>query len=287
MRTEYDSLGQYEVPKDALYGIHSIRAYNNFRISDVSLSDYPELVRAVAMVKKAAAGANRKLNVLSAEKSDAIQKACDELLDGHHHKHFIVDMVQGGAGTSTNMNANEVIANLALKTLGHGYGDYQHLHPNDDVNKSQSTNDVYPTALRLSILLKMDGLTEEHQRLCDAFEAKACEFDAIAKVGRTQLQDAVPMTLGQEFRSFANTIEEDIERLKEVSRLLLEVNLGGTAIGTGVNTPANYTEVAVSELQKVSGFPVRPARNLVEASSDLGAFVAFSGILKRVAVKLS
>jgi len=287
MRTEYDSLGQYDVPDDALYGIHSIRAYHNFRISDVPLSEYPELVHALAMVKKAAAGANRKLNVLSPEKATAIRNACDELLAGHHHEHFIVDMVQGGAGTSTNMNANEVIANLALKSLGFEYGDYQNIHPNDDVNRSQSTNDVYPTALRLAILQKMDGLTEEHQRLCDAFEAKAREFDGIAKVGRTQLQDAVPMTLGQEFRSFANTIEEDIERLKEVSKLLLEVNLGGTAIGTGVNTPANYTDVAVSELQKVSGFPLRSARNLVEASSDLGAFVAFSGILKRVAVKLS
>lgn len=287
MRTEYDSLGQYDVPKDALYGIHSIRAYNNFRISGVPVSDYPELVRALAMVKKAAAGANCKLGVLPKEKATAIQNACDELLNGQHHKDFIVDMVQGGAGTSTNMNANAVIANLALQKMGHEKGDYQHLHPNDDVNKSQSTNDVYPTALRLAILLQMDGLTAEHQRLCDAFEAKACEFDGIGKVGRTQLQDAVAMTLGQEFRSFANTIEEDLERLQEVSRLLLEVNLGGTAIGTGVNTPANYTDVAVAELQQVSGFPVRAARNLVEASSDLGAFVAFSGILKRVAVKLS
>lgn len=287
MRNETDSLGHYSVPKEALYGVHSLRAYNNFRISDVPLSDYPELVQALAMVKKAAAGANRKLGVLPADKASAIKSACDELLEGQHHEHFIVDMVQGGAGTSTNMNANEVIANLALQKLGFERGDYQHLHPNDDVNKSQSTNDVYPTALRLAILLRVRGLTEEHQRLCDAFEAKACEFDGISKVGRTQLQDAVPMTLGQEFRSFANTIEEDIERLRDVSQLLLEVNLGGTAIGTGVNTPANYTDVAVSELQKVSGFPVRAARNLVEASSDLGAFVAFSGILKRVAVKLS
>lgn len=287
MRIETDSLGDYSVPDEALYGIHSLRAYNNFRISDVPLADYPELITALGMVKKAAAGANRKLGVLPCEKATAIQQACDEIIEGQHHKNFIVDMIQGGAGTSTNMNANEVIANLALRKLGHELGDYQNLHPNDDVNKSQSTNDVYPTALRLAILLKMKGLAQEHQRLCQAFEAKACAFDGINKVGRTQLQDAVPMTLGQEFRSFANTIEEDIERLNDVSKLLLEVNLGGTAIGTGVNTPANYTEVAVSELQQISGFPVRAARNLVEASSDLGAFVAFSGILKRVAVKLS
>jgi aspartate ammonia-lyase len=287
MRTETDSLGDYDVPDDALYGIHTIRAYNNFRISDVPISDFPELISALAMVKKATARANNKLGVLNAEKTKAIETACDALLAGQHHKHFIVDMLQGGAGTSTNMNANEVIANLGLQSMGRDVGDYAHLHPNDDVNKSQSTNDVYPTALRLSVLLRMDSLSFEHRRLSDAFEAKAREFDGIPKLGRTQLQDAVPMTLGQEFRSYANTIEEDIDRLRDVSKLLLEVNLGGTAIGTGVNTPANYTDVAVSQLAQVSGFPVIAARNLIEASSDLGAFVAFSGILKRVAVKLS
>lgn len=287
MRTETDSLGSLEVPKNALYGIHSQRAFNNFSISGVPVSEFPELVCALAMVKKAAACANWKLGVLPEEKAQAILWACDELLSGKFHDAFIVDMIQGGAGTSTNMNANEVIANLALQKLGFEAGDYGHLHPNDDVNKSQSTNDVYPTALRLAILLRMDEFISEHQRLCDAFETKAAEFDGLAKVGRTQLQDAVPMTLGQEFRSFSNTVEEDIERLREVSKLLLEVNLGGTAIGTGVNTPANYVDVAVAQLQKVSGFPVRPARNLVEASSDLGAFVTYSGILKRVAVKLS
>ncbi|WP_420414348.1 aspartate ammonia-lyase [Roseibium sp.] len=287
MRTEIDSLGSLDVPQGALYGIHSQRAFNNFSISGVPVSEFPELVRALAMVKKAAASANWKLGVLPEEKAQAILWACDELLGGKHHEAFIVDMIQGGAGTSTNMNTNEVIANLALQKLGFTAGAYDHLHPNDDVNKSQSTNDVYPTALRLAILLKMEDFISEHQRLCDAFEAKAAEFDGLPKVGRTQLQDAVPMTLGQEFRSFSNTIEEDIERLRDVSKLLLEVNLGGTAIGTGVNTPANYIDVAVSQLQKVSGFPVRPARNLVEASSDLGAFVTYSGILKRVAVKLS
>ncbi len=287
MRTEHDSLGPHEVPADALYGIHSVRARENFTISGVLLSDFPELISALAMVKKAAANANRMLGVLPAAKATVISRACDAVIAGDHHDAFIVDMVQGGAGTSTNMNANEVIANLALKALGHALGDYRHLHPNDDVNKSQSTNDVYPTALRLAVLQNMGTLTAEHRRLRDAFEAKAAEFDGIPKVGRTQLQDAVPMTLGQEFRSFANTIDEDIDRLQDVSKLLLEVNLGGTAIGTGVNTPANYTDVAVAQLTRISGFPLRPARNLVEASSDLGAFVAFSGILKRVAVKLS
>ena len=287
MRTETDSLGQMEVPATALYGIHTMRASQNFRISKMPISDFPELVRALAMVKKSAALTNHKLGVLAPEKTEAIATACDTLLDGKHHDAFIVDMIQGGAGTSTNMNANEVIANLALDHLGHAPGQYVHLHPNDDVNKSQSTNDVYPTALRLSILMNMDAFSAQHQRLADAFEAKACEFDGITKVGRTQLQDAVPMTLGQEFRSYSNTIEEDIARLRDVSKLLLEVNLGGTAIGTGVNTPNNYAEAAVSQLAQVSGFPVIKAANLVEASSDLGAFVAFSGILKRIAVKLS
>ncbi|WP_386074374.1 aspartate ammonia-lyase [Tropicimonas aquimaris] len=280
-------MGVYEVPEGALYGVHTARARDNFRISGLSLHQFPEMVQALAMVKKASARANRMLGVLSLEKAAVIEAVCDELLAGKHHDHFIVDMIQGGAGTSTNMNANEVIANLGLLELGFSKGECQHLHPNDDVNKSQSTNDVYPTALRLAILLNMQAFTQEHQRLCDAFEANALEFDGIAKLGRTQLQDAVPMTLGQEFRSFSNTIEEDIERLRDTSRLLWEVNLGGTAIGTGVNTPANYAEVAVGELRRISGFPLRSARNLVEASSDLGAFVAFSGILKRVAVKLS
>ncbi|NDW00145.1 aspartate ammonia-lyase [Salipiger sp. PrR002] len=287
MRTEFDSLGHYEVPDDALYGIHTMRAYDNFRISDVPVSEFPELVRSLAMVKKAAAAANHRLGVLSAEKTHAIDVACDALLAGEHHEHFIVDMMQGGAGTSTNMNANEVIANLGLRHMGHPPGSYAQLHPNDDVNKSQSTNDAYPTALRLAVLQRLEGLSVEHQRLCDAFAAKAEEFDAIPKLGRTQLQDAVPMTLGQEFRSFANTIEEDIERLRDVSDLLMEVNLGGTAIGTGVNAPLGYAAVAVEELRRVSGLPLRQARDLVEASSDLGGFVAFSGILKRVAVKLS
>lgn len=287
MRKEHDSLGDREVPDDALYGIHSLRAQENFRISGVLLSDFPELVRALAMVKKAAASANRRLGVLPLAKAEAIAVACDTLIADQHHDAFIVDMMQGGAGTSTNMNANEVIANLGLRSMGHALGDYRHLHPNDDVNKSQSTNDVYPTALRLAVLQNMPALTAEHQRLRDAFEAKAAEFDGVAKVGRTQLQDAVPMTLGQEFRSFANTIDEDIDRLQDVAKLLTEVNLGGTAIGTSVNTPPNYTEVAVAQLAQISGWPLKPARNLVEASSDLGAFVAFSGILKRVAVKLS
>lgn len=287
MRIERDSLGELEVPAAAKYGIHSLRAQENFFISGVPMSEFPELVVALAQVKKAAAAANRNLGVLDADKAAAIADACDEIIGGAHHEAFIVDMIQGGAGTSSNMNANELIANIALEKMGHALGDYQHLHPNDDVNKSQSTNDVYPTALRLSILANIESLTMEQQKLSDAFEAKAVEFDHIHKVGRTQLQDAVPMTLGQEFRSFANTIEEDIDRIREIALLLREVNLGGTAIGTSINTPPDYPRVAVEELSGIVGIALIPARNLIEASSDLGAFVMFSGVLKRVAVKLS
>ncbi len=287
VRLEHDALGELELPNSVLFGINTARAQENFRISNVPVSDFPELIIALAMVKKAAAYSNQMLGVLPSDKSNAISVACDELIAGRHHEHFVVDMIQGGAGTSTNMNANEVIANLALNRLGRGNGEYQYLHPNDDVNKSQSTNDVYPTALRLAILLNMESFSREHRRLAEAFEGKAIAFDAIAKVGRTQLQDAVPMTLGQEFRSFSNTIEEDVDRLEEAARLLREVNLGGTAIGTGVNVPDQYAEIAVAQLVQISGFELVAARNLVEASSDLGAFVAFSGILKRIAVKLS
>lgn len=286
-RLEHDLLGGRAVPADAYWGIHTLRAVENFPISGRPVGEIPELVRALAAIKQAAALANTDLDLLPLDSRDAIIAACEEIRAGALHDQFIVDQIQGGAGTSTNMNANEVIANLALEKLGHQHGEYVHLHPNDDVNKSQSTNDVYPTALRLAVLLNMEDFRREHQRLCDAFEAKASEFDGIGKVGRTQLQDAVPMTLGQEFRSFAHTIEEDIDRLQEASKLLLEINLGGTAIGTGVNTPVNYADVAVAQLQQVSGFAVKASRNLVEASSDLGGFVAFSGILKRIAVKLS
>lgn len=287
MRVERDSLGGLEVPADAKYGIHSLRARDNFFISGVPLSEFPELVVALAQVKKAAASANLKLDAIDPAKAKVISDTCDAIIGGAHHDAFIVDMIQGGAGTSSNMNANEVIANVALEQIGHAPGSYQHLHPNDDVNKSQSTNDVYPTALRLSILSNIGGFAAEQQRLVDAFEAKAVEFDHIHKVGRTQLQDAVPMTLGQEFRSFADTIGEDIERIGEIALLLREVNLGGTAIGTSVNTPPDYPKIAVEELSKIVGFDLKLARNLIEASSDLGAFVMFSGVLKRIAVKLS
>ena len=287
MRTEHDSLGEMQLPADALYGVHTQRALDNFPITGVGLNHFPELVRALAMVKKAAAMANRDLGELDPALAATIIEVSDEIIAGQHHDSFVVDMVQGGAGTSTNMNTNEVIANLGLAKMGYAYGDYAHLHPNDHVNRSQSTNDVYPTAIRLAVLATCVDLAAEQRRLRDAFALKAREFGHVMKVGRTQLQDAVPITLGSEFASFATTVNEDIDRLDQLSRLLMEVNLGGTAVGTGINSPDGYAALAVENLAAVSGYPLVGASDLIEASSDLGAFITFSGVLKRIAVKLS
>ena len=285
-RTERDSLGELDVPEGAVYGIHTLRALHNFPITGVGLGQFPELVSALAMVKKAAALANRELGELADNRAEAIIAVCDEIIAVQHHQHFAVDMIQGGAGTSTNMNANEVIANLGLRRMGHAFGDYRHLHPNDHVNRSQSTNDVYPTAIRLAVLKTCHALLAEQQRLSEAFASKAQEFASVVKVGRTQLQDAVPMTLGQEFAAFAATIAEDGDRLVQLSELLKEVNLGGTAIGTGLNAPPGYPRRAVQYLSAISGYALKEAPDRIGATSDLGAFVTFS-VLKRIAVKIS
>jgi aspartate ammonia-lyase len=282
-RLERDAIGEMAIPADADYGIHTARAVENFPITGILLRHYPELVESLAMVKKAAAMVNRDLGYLKPEIAAAIISACDLVIAGDGLQHFIVDMLQGGAGTSTNMNANEVIANIALKLLGRQRGDYAVVNPNDHVNLSQSTNDVYPTA----VLRACPELIESQRLLKDALMAKAAEFDDVIKVGRTQLMDAVPMRLGSEFRAFAVTIGEDIERLKEFAALLREVNLGGTAIGTGINTPEGYSELVIRNLAEVSGIPLVAAADLIEATSDLGAFVTFSSVLKRIAVKLS
>ena len=287
IRREQDSLGAIDLPRTCLWGVHTQRAIENFPISGMPLSLFPEFIRSLAWVKKAAARANLSLGVLPAEKARVIEEVCDEIAAGRWHDAFRVDMIQGGAGTSTNMNANEVIANLGLLKMGYRPGDYAHLHPNDDVNRSQSTNDVYPTAMRLAIVGQCDAFRAAQTRLAEAFQERAAAFASIRKIGRTQLQDAVPMTLGQEFAGFAVTIREDVEIIGRLSALLLEVNLGGTAIGTRVNTPAGYAEAAVAELAQVTGLPVKLAGDLIEASSDCGAYVTFSGVLKRIAVKLS
>jgi len=285
-RIEHDLLGELAVPADAWYGIQTQRALDNFSITGVPISHFPALVRALVQVKSAAAWANRELGVLPADKAEAIMAACEEIDAGYLHDQFVVDLIQGGAGTSTNMNANEVIANLALEKLGHARGEYQYLHPNDDVNRSQSTNDAYPTAVCLAIQFAAEPLEQAIRSLIGALKEKGQAFASIVKMGRTQMQDAVPMTLGQEFEGFAVNLAEDLDRLQEVARLLCEVNLGGTAIGTGINAPAGYQALAVARLAQISGKPLVSASNLVEASSDMGAFVMFSGILKRFAIKL-
>ncbi|MCP8686628.1 aspartate ammonia-lyase [Marinobacterium sedimentorum] len=286
-RREKDLLGEAWVPTEAYYGIQTQRARDNFDLSGIKLNLFAQLIKALALVKMSCAKANNQLGLLDDTKADAIMAAGKMLLDGKYHDQFVVDMIQGGAGTSTNMNANEVMANIGLECLGHARGEYAYLHPNNDVNMSQSTNDAYPTAVRLSILLKHSDLVKALASLRDAFAAKGEEFADIIKMGRTQLQDAVPMTLGQEFQSFASTLGEDIQRIDGLSELLKEVNLGGTAIGTGINTDPEYARLAVGYLSQLSGFEFKRATDLVEASSDMGAFVLFSGMLKRLAVKLS
>jgi aspartate ammonia-lyase len=286
-RLEHDLLGNYEVPIHAYWGVHTARAVENFPISGVPIGHYRSLIRALAIVKQAAAQANFELGELSSEINDAISKACHEVADGKFDGEFVVDTIQGGAGTSTNMNANEVIANRAIEILGGSKGDYDKVHPLNDVNKSQSTNDVYPTALKLALILEINELLKAMAHLQGAFQGKADEFKDVIKMGRTQLQDAVPMTLGQEFATFSRMTMEDIQRLQETLPLLREINLGGTAIGTGLNAPVGYAQKACLILSKLSGFDFMVAEDMVEATQDAGVFVMVSGVLKRIAVKLS
>lgn len=286
-RTETDSLGSIELPADVYYGVHTARAVANFPITGMLLRDYPELIQSLGMVKKAAAQTNIELGELDARVGQAILRACDRVIGGEFDSQFIVDMLQGGAGTSTNMNANEVIANVALRELQKPAGQYAFINPNDHVNLSQSTNDVYPSAARLTMVRACPALVTEQKALKAAFLEKAEAFHDIIKVGRTQLMDALPMRLGHEFRAFGVTIGEDVDRLTEIGNLLREINLGGTAIGTGLNTPDGYSETVIGRLSEISGEKLVTAGDLIEATSDMGAFVLFSGVLKRVAVKLS
>jgi aspartate ammonia-lyase len=287
VRREHDSLGQLDVPADAYYGIHTQRALANFPISGVPISAHPDLVRALAAVKEAAASANYLLGQLPEDRADAISTACRDIRAGALHEQFVVDVLQGGAGTSTNMNANEVIANRALEILGKNKGDYAFCSPLDDVNRSQSTNDAYPTAVRLALIAAVDKLRPALTTLTDAFRAKATEFADVVKVGRTQLQDAVLMTSGQEFGAFATALGAEQPRLVEARRLLCEVNLGGTAIGTSLNVDSRYPALVRERLVALTGLPVRTAPDLIEATSDTGALVHLSGVLKRLAITLS
>lgn len=286
-RKEHDLLGDMEIPEEYYFGIQTMRALDNFHISRVRLCMYPYFIKGLAMVKEAAAKANRDLGEIKPEVADAIIAACHEIEQGKLRDQFVVDMVQGGAGTSTNMNANEVIANRALEILGHARGEYQYCHPNNDVNHSQSTNDAYPTGVKIGLIFRTYEMIESLKLLIGAFHAKGIEFASVIKMGRTQLQDAVPMTLGQEFDAYAANLSEEIERLEQNAKLFLEVNMGATAIGTGINADPEYSQTCIKYLREITGWPVVAASNMIEATNDTGAFVIYSSAVKRLAIKLS
>jgi aspartate ammonia-lyase len=286
-RAEEDLLGVKDVPSDAYYGVHTVRAIENFTISAATINDLPEMIRGMVMVKKASALANQEMRTIASNIADAIVAGCDAILhDGRCMDQFPVDVYQGGAGTSVNMNTNEVVANLALEHMGLDKGRYDVISPNDHVNQCQSTNDAYPTGLHVAFLSVVEGLKAEVATLAAAFDTKAAEFDDVLKMGRTQLQDAVPMTLGQEFTAFGALMHHEIARLSRSSELLLEVNLGATAIGTGVNAPDGYSQCATAKLAAVTGLKFVTADNLIEATSDTGAYVSMHAAVKHLAVKL-
>jgi len=286
-RTEKDLLGDKAVPANAYYGIQTMRALENFQLSGVPINHYPGFVEAWAIVKLAAARANTAVGAMKPERLAAIEKASQAVMNGKYHDQFQVDWYQGGAGTSTNMNANEVLANVGLEMTGHKRGEYQYLEPHDDLNMSQSTNDSYPTAIKVAILLRNDKLIQELQQLADSFRAKADSYLKVVKMGRTEMQDAVPMTVGQELHAFAASLDSEIVGLKEAEKSLYAVNMGATAIGTGINVPKGYPEKCAAELAKLTGKPIKPAEDMLAATWDQQGFVAYSAALKSVAIKLS
>lgn len=287
-RVEKDLLGHKEIPAHCYYGVQTLRALENFNLSPNKLNQFPVFINALAMVKAACAEANFKLNKLEENKYNAIQYACEQIINYKYHDQFPIDMIQGGAGTSTNMNINEVLANIGLEHLEHLKGEYQYLHPNNDINMSQSTNDVYPTAIKVGLIFAIEQLNSPFQNLIQSFKNKSDEFSHILKMGRTQLQDAVPMTLGQEFGAFANTLQNDLNKLNDIMPSALSVvNLGGTAIGTGINTEVKYREYAIAALSEITQKQISSSPDLIEATSDMGDFVLLSSFLKRTATKLS
>ena len=286
-RIEVDLIGEREVPDELYFGVQTLRAIENFQISGKTLKDFPYLVNGLAYVKKAAAIANTELNLMSKEICEAICKACDEIIAGKFHEQFIVDLIQGGAGTSTNMCANEIIANRALEHLGKSKGDYKTVSPNDHVNLAQSTNDAYPSSLHIAFLFYNKDVIASLKKLVEAFRKKSKEFDKVIKMGRTQLQDAVPMTLGQEFAAFANTLEMEIENLDCAISWLTDISMGATAIGTGLNCHPKYPKICVKELAKLTGFKLDPSKDLIEATPDTTGFVSYSSAVKRLAIKVS
>lgn len=286
-RVESDLLGAREIPANALYGVQTLRGIENFPISKFHLNEYPLFIKGLAFTKMAAAQANHELGLLTDEQANGIIVACQEILDGKHHEHFPVDMIQGGAGTTTNMNANEVIANRALEIMGHNRGEYQYCSPNDHVNCAQSTNDAYPTAIHIGLYYSHQNLLPHLQMLIDSFDKKGDEFAHIIKMGRTQLEDAVPMTLGQTFHGFASILRDEIKHLNEAAADFLTVNMGATAIGTGICAEPGYAEKCVSALAKITNLPFTLSGDLVGATSDTSCMVGYAAALKRVAVKMN
>ncbi len=286
-RTEKDLLGEKQIPADKYYGVQTARALENFQLSGVLINHYPGFVEAWAIVKLAAARANTDVGAMKKETLGPIEKACQAVLDGKYHDQFVVDWYQGGAGTSTNMNANEVLANIALELSGHKKGEYKIIDPHDHLNMSQSTNDSYPTAIKVALILRNDKLVEELQKLVASFRAKGDAFLSIVKMGRTEMQDAVPMTVGQEFHAFAASLESEIKFLKDAEKYLYEENMGATAIGTGINVPKGYVEKCAEHLAKLTGKPIVPATDMVAATWDQQGYVVYSAALKSVAIKLS
>lgn len=284
-RTESDLIGSKEIPVEALYGVQSLRGFENFKISGKRMCDYPNFIKGMAYTKKGAAIANHKQGKLTDEQFKAICQACDELLEGKHYENLISDMIQGGAGTTVNMNANEVIANRALEIMGHQYGEYIYCSPNDHVNASQSTNDAYPTAFHFGLYLQTPELVEAMEKCIASLDKKAEEFKNIVKMGRTQLQDGVPMTLGQTFKAFANGLRAQVANLKAVAEELLCINMGATAIGTGICSEPGYSELCTKALRDITGWNVTLAEDLIEVTSATDVLVAYSAVLKRIALK--
>ena len=287
VRIEKDLIGEREIPVEAYYGVQTARALENFQISGIQISHYPGFIEAWAIVKLAAARANTDVGAMKPETLQAIERACKAVLDGKHHDQFQVDWYQGGAGTSTNMNANEVLANIALEMSGHNKGEYRFVDPHDDLNMSQSTNDSYPTAIKVAFLLRNDKLIEELQKLAASFRLKGDAYLEMVKMGRTEMQDAVPMTIGQEFHAFAASLESEIQLLRDAEKYLYAVNMGATAIGTGLNAPKGYAERCAAHLVKLTGKPIVPASDMLAATWDQQGFVVYSSALRSVAVKLS
>ena len=286
-RIESDLIGSREVPESALYGVQTLRGIENFNISKFHLNEYPLFIQGLAITKMGAAMANRELDLLTEEQANAIIEACKEILDGKHHDQFPVDMIQGGAGTTTNMNANEVIANRALELMGHKRGEYQFCSPNDAVNRSQSTNDAYPTAIHIGLYYTHLKLVEHFKALIASFRKKAEEMAHVVKMGRTQLEDAVPMTLGQTFNGFASILEQEVANLNYAAQDFLTVNMGATAIGTGITAEPGYAEKCVAALRQITGLEIRLAEDLVGATSDTSCMVGYSGAMRRIAVKMN